>query len=71
MKKKKLFQYQDVDIIKALEIITAENTKHYFSDFAIDQETLRQNAEKDEPDIMLWMSRSCGTWCHREKEVLL
>lgn len=71
MKKKKLFQYQDVDIIKALEIIAAENTKHYFSDFAIDQETLRQNAEKDEPDIMLWMSRNCGTWCHREKEVLL
>ena len=70
--KRKFFQYKNIDIIKALEIIAADNTHHYLQyDFEVDKKMLLENAKRKHPKIMLWMSRDCGTWCFFEKEVFM
>lgn len=70
--KKNLFQYKNVDILKTLEVIAAGNTHHYLqNDFEIDKEILMENAKKKHPEIMLWMSRDCGTWCLSERNVFM
>ena len=70
--KRKFFQYKNIDIIKALEIIAADNTHYYLqNDFEVDKRTLLENAKKDYPETMLWMSRDCGTWCFSEKKVFM
>lgn len=70
--KKKLFQYKNIDILKTLEIIAAGNTHHYLqNDFEVDKKIFIENAKKEHPETMLWMSRDCGTWCFPEKNVFM
>ena len=45
--KRKFFQYKNIDIIKALEIIAADNTHYYLqNDFEVDKRTLLENAKR-------------------------
>lgn len=71
--KKRKEVYKDVPVIDTLREIMEANTQHYRSDFAYDMETIRDLFE--DPDeknkILLWMSRDCGTWCFRLRDVLL
>ena len=50
-----------------------ENTEHYKSDFEYDVATLLKAAKqpKIEDRTYYWLSRPCGTWCFKEKEVFL
>lgn len=59
-----------------LEKIMEINTKSYQSDFEWDRETLMDAAANADTvplkdRIYLWMSRPCGTWCVKEKDVFL
>ena len=66
-------KFENCDVLSVLREIMAHNTKHYQTDFAIDEEILTEAAE--EPNALdrryLWMSRPCGTHCLKEKDVFL
>ena len=61
------------DILRTLQAVLLENTTSFQSDFEFDVTTLLEAA--DEPKIedrtYYWLSRPCGTWCLKEKEVFL
>ena len=61
------------DIIPILEGIVAENTRSYQDDLLIDVRQLNAAMLDPVPEnrVFLWMSRPCGTWCFREREVYL
>ncbi len=63
----------DIDIIAFLGEILQANTRHYQSDFQYDIETLQAAAAADEAAnrSLLWMSRSSGSWCFKERDVFL
>ena len=48
-------------------------TSDYQSDFAYDIKMLREAARSDQPEdkLLLWLSRPSGTFCFRERDVLL
>ena len=60
-------------MIAALEAIMHQNTAYYQSDFAYDIKMLRETARSDQPEdkLLLWLSRPSGTFCFRERDVLL
>ena len=62
-----------MDLIAALEAIMHQNTAYYQSDFAYDIKMLREAARSDQPEdkLLLWLSRPSGTFCFRERDVLL
>ena len=62
-----------MDVIAALEAIMHQNTAYYQSDFAFDIKMLREAARSDQPEdkLLLWLSRPSGTFCFRERDVLL
>ena len=62
-----------MDVIAALEAIMHQNTAYYQSDFAYDIKMLREAARSDQPEdkLLLWLSRPSGTFCFRERDVLL
>ena len=62
-----------MDVIAALEAIMHQNTAYYQSDFAYDIKMLRETARSDQPEdkLLLWLSRPSGTFCFRERDVLL
>ena len=66
-------KFENCDVLSVLREIMSHNTKHYQTDFAIDEEILTEAA--NEPDAwdrrFLWMSRPCGTHCLKEKDVFL
>lgn len=66
-------KYMDVDITASLEAVMRQNTRHYQSDFEYDRATLLKAAESPDPEdkTLLWMSREAGTWCFKERDVLL
>lgn len=66
-------KFENVDILAALEQIMRQNTAFYQDDFEIDKEILRQAAASDkaEDKTRLWMSRTSGTYCFRERDVFL
>ena len=66
----------NIDLLENLEKIMRINTRSYQSDFERDRETLMDAAANADTvplrdRIYLWMSRSCGTWCVKEKDVFL
>lgn len=69
-------KFMEIDLLGNLEKIMKQNTKSYQSDFEIDREILT-NAAKNSGVLALrdrtylWMSRPCGTWCVKEKNVFL
>ena len=62
-----------IDIIPFLAGIVEENTQHYQSDFAGDEQRLQAAMLEpyQEDRTFLWMSRPCGTWCVLEREAFL
>jgi len=64
------------DLLGTLRTIMEAHTKHYQSDFDLDVKTLTDVARKAgdtklEDRIFLWMVRTCGTWCVRERNVFI
>lgn len=61
------------DVLGYLGAIVRQNTAHYQSDFESDKKLLLEAADK--PDAadrtFYWMSRDCGTWCFRERDVFM
>lgn len=66
-------KFVNVDILDCLEQIVKKNTVHYQGDFEIDKDILQRYAQDDNPENkhFLWMSRSCGTHCLRERSVFI
>ena len=66
-------KFENMDVIAALEAIIRQNTAYYQSDFAYDIKMLREAARSDQPEdkLLLWLSRPSGTFCFRERDVLL
>ena len=66
-------KFENMDVIAALEAIMHQNTAYYQSDFAYDIKLLREAARSDQPEdkLLLWLSRPSGTFCFRERDVLL
>ena len=63
----------NTDILHTLQAVLLENTTSYQSDFEFDVTTLLEavNKPKKEDRTYYWLSRPCGTWCLKEKEVFL
>ncbi len=62
-----------IDVLAFLSGVVQSNTEFYQSDFNYDIATLK-NAAWAQNTInrsFCWMSRHCGTWCLREREVFL
>ena len=66
-------KFENMDVIAALEAIMHQNTAYYQSDFTYDIKMLREAARSDQPEdkLLLWLSRPSGTFCFRERDVLL
>ena len=66
-------RFENVGVLAALEQLMRQNTAFYRNDFEIDKEIIRQAAASDraEDKTLLWMSRPSGTYCFRERDVLL
>ena len=62
-----------IDLLDFLSRVVLENTRAYQSDFEQDVKTLVRAAEEPnmENRVFYWMSRPCGTWCVKEREVFL
>ena len=66
-------KFENVDILKSLKAIMQTHTQHYQSDFEIDINTLKQAAKSQNPEDKkyLWLCRTSGTWCLRERDTFL
>lgn len=69
-------KFGEVDLIETLKTIVETNTEYYRSDFQYDAEILTNAARNGEgadaeERTFLWISRCCGTWCLRERNVFL
>ena len=69
-------KFMNIDLLGNLEKIMRINTRSYQSDFEWDRETLMDAAANVDTVPLrdrtyLWMSRPCGTWCVKEKDVFL
>ena len=66
-------KFENCDVLSVLREIMSHNTKHYQTDFTIDEEILTEAIRQPNvPDRRyLWMSRPCGTHCLKEKDVFL
>lgn len=66
-------KFEDMDILDALGKIMELHTKHYKDDFDLDKELIAKLtvSEHTEDRRLLWMSRPCGTYTLRERDVYL
>lgn len=66
-------RFEDVELLGALSRIVDLHTQHYKDDFDLDKELISKLAVSDrsEDKQLLWMSRPCGTYTLREREVYL
>lgn len=66
-------RFEDVELLGALSRIVDLHTQHYKEDFDLDKELISKLAVSDrsEDKQLLWMSRPCGTYTLREREVYL
>lgn len=66
-------KFEDMEILDALSKIMELHTKHYKDDFDLDKELIAKLAvsEHTEDRRLLWMSRPCGTYTLRERDVYL
>lgn len=66
-------KFEGVDILGFLGQVVELHTQHYKDDFDMDKELIPKLALSGEPEDrrLLWMSRPCGTYTLREREVYL
>ena len=66
-------KFEGVDVLDFLGQIVELHTQHYKDDFDMDKELIPKLALSGEPEDrrLLWMSRPCGTYTLREREVYL
>lgn len=66
-------KYMNVDVISFLKEQMKKNTKHYQSDFFIDEEIIKKyaNSYYDDEKTLLWLSRPMGTFIGRERETFI
>lgn len=66
-------RFEGVDILDALGQIVEIHTQHYKSDFDLDKELIPKLALSAAPEDkkLLWMSRPCGTYTLRERDIYL
>lgn len=66
-------KFEGVDVLDFLGQVVELHTQHYKDDFELDKELIQNlvscGCEKDEQ--LLWMSRTCGTYCLWERDVYL
>lgn len=60
-------------LLSTMEAIMKHNTKYYQSDFEIDKKILKEAAESavKADKTLLWLSRTHGTHCFKERDVFL
>ena len=63
----------NVDVISFLKEQMKKNTKHYQSDYLIDEEIIKKyaNSYYDDEKTLLWLSRPMGTLIGRERETFI
>ena len=61
------------DLLSNMEAVMKHNTKYYRSDFEIDKKILEEAAESPVKagQTLLWLSRTHGTHCFKERDVFL
>lgn len=66
-------RFEGVDILDALGQIMELHTQHFKQDFDLDKELIPKLAVSADPEDrhLLWMSRPCGTYTLREREIYL
>lgn len=66
-------KFEGVDVLDCLGQVVELHTQHYKEDFDMDKELIQKLALSGEPEDrrLLWMSRPCGTYTLREREVYL
>lgn len=66
-------KFEGVDVLDFLGQVVELHTQYYKDDFDMDKELIPKLALSGEPEDrrLLWMSRPCGTYTLREREVYL
>ena len=66
-------KFEGVDVLDFLGKVVELHTQHYKDDFDIDKELIQNLAacRNGENEQLLWMSRTCGTYCLWERDVYL
>lgn len=66
-------KFEGVDVLDFLGKVVELHTQHYKGDFDIDKELIQNLAacRNGENEQLLWMSRTCGTYCLWERDVYL
>lgn len=69
----KMQKFENMDILSSLEQVMGQHTAFYRDDFEIDKKVITQAASsaQAEDKILLWMARTTGTHCLRERDVFL
>ena len=66
-------KFENMDLIAALEAIMDVLLPTIMAFISFDIKMLREAARSDQPEdkLLLWLSRPSGTFCFRERDVLL
>lgn len=66
-------KFEGVDVLDFLGQIVELHTQYYKDDFALDKKLISKLAVSADPEDkrLLWMSRPCGTYTLREREIYL
>ena len=64
---------RQIEIIPFLSRVVQENTHSYQEDFDYDVRKITRAVQESnmEDRTFYWMSRPCGTWCVKERDVFL
>ena len=66
-------KFSNINLLDVMGRVVEKHTQHYQSDFAIDTDTLRKAAvaPMQQGKSFIWLCRTMGTWCLRERDVFL
>ena len=66
-------KFENVDVEACLRAVMERNTEHYQSDFEYDKASFLRAARSGsaEDKTLYWMSRQCGTWCFKERDLFI
>lgn len=66
-------KFSNVDILAFMGNVVQKHTKHYQSDFEIDEKILREAADRQEQrdKTFIWLCRTAGTWLLLERNIFL